>query len=463
MSNELISVYFLNDLNTSVLALCDTLRCKESLPFVFISLFHEYQHHRAYFLLKENPSLLSYKDVYLLYVKIIHKLKLPPLPNPPIDINKLNLPFRKSPSINTQSLNLLHESKLQTSVSETKSKLIESFKLDHRNLEALIMLYEIGYNDIEMAALINKINKPNLKNLYLQIFSPSNRKEIYSLFQARLIITSDYREKKADYLLQFGSYLLSVFPNSELGYLALGFHFILKKNYKKAKQFLYMALDLNKGNPAVFIALGTANSLAFHREYSNLSFKKALSIDPNNYKILFLLGREYFLSNYFNEALPLLKMAYDISKDKQIGYFYIMALIRSDHNEIAKSLLEKFNDSGFWAVCYILEKNYSSAIDAIAEMEKSFCKFLLMAIVTFLINCDAGEARGIFENALKMDVNCVFLKKLIGDIEGFDRKSMFAFFEDHLVCLGIVDNEFYWVFFFTYFCFFILFFVDGHV
>lgn len=445
MLNELVSIYFLNDLNKSLLALCDTLRSKDSLPFVIICLYNELQFHRAYFLIKDNPYLLNYKDIYILYVKIIYKLKLEPIEYNKLEYNKLDLPLKKSISIYSQSLKILIEAKLEKNYKERKLKLIESFKYDHRNLEALILLYENGINDIEINNLLKIITKPNLKNIYLQIFSPLNRKEIYSLFQAKLIISNDYKEKNIDILLQFGSYLLSVFPDSELGYLALGFHFILKGDYNKSKNFLYFALDLNKYNASVYIALGTANSLAYHREYANLAFKKALTIEPNNYKILFLLGREYFLSNYFIETIPLFKKAYEMSNNKQICYFYIMSLIRTNDNDTANKLLKTINDFGFWSVCHILEKNYSSAIDSISCMKDSFSKTLLMAIVTFLINCDSEETMGILTKALEFDPSCLFLKKLILKISEFDRKSMFAFFEDHLLLLKVVEGEFYWL------------------
>lgn len=410
------------------------------------SLYHLKFYKKIEEIIIQNPKLLKYKEIRLLFIKSGFESN----EKSNSSINTLDSDF-----ISCTSIELFFHS-LSKQESIRKKLLIDSFEADTRNIEPLIFLFKESLcNSEELVLLINKIEHENLRNIMLELilYRKIDDSVICPLFLFASSSNVFFSRKSNDITNHFNAIFrsatknLDFFIDSELLYHSLGLYYLVKNRNREALKSFYKAIELNKNFGQGYLLAGIAHSRMRETETAVSILNNANYIIVTSFIPSYCLACEYQIMN----NIPVAKYHYQSSlkffekfnfneqeqtfkkrrsennlKSKTLNSFIYCLIYNEEYEEALNVIKENDINNVLRVFCYLFVGKLAEAKESLELCEYDgryyACKGFIMHVIE-----DFGAAVQSYEKSLSIKRNKVVEKLMLMAQENYvnvkDNKS----------------------------------------
>lgn len=129
----------------------------------------------------------------------------------------------------------------------------------------------------------------------------------------------------------------------------LGYMNFSQKRFAEAESFLLQAAKIHPKDFNAHYLLGIVRTELGQRDAALREWRSALTLQPDNAKLMQIMAVEYGLGGYFSEAAAVAKRALALSSSDQNSYFIALKAAQDAHDpaglDIAQAAATKFPDS----------------------------------------------------------------------------------------------------------------------
>lgn len=302
------------------------------------SLYNLKLYHRALRYIDKYDYLLDYECIRTIFLKLNHIID-----RKSVHLNSLCL--RKCLKIEIPEMKLSRESiekhlegVIQTSF-DRKNCLIESFELDNRNFESLLILKReslVTENELKMllSACSEEIREFSFSFLFY------NQNCLNSPYFSENVGLRLYNQKNIGDLIFLGMYHLDNYPEESTSLLLYGLSNILQKKFSDCKLIFYDAIKKERSLGLSWLLLGISYSNLREYDCAISSFELSKTFMVGSYKPDYFLALEYHKMSNMNQANVFYLNSLRIKKEPQVLLKYCALLIHFEYYIESLKLLE---------------------------------------------------------------------------------------------------------------------------
>ncbi|CAD25375.1 COMPONENT OF THE 20S CYCLOSOME/ANAPHASE-PROMOTING COMPLEX [Encephalitozoon cuniculi GB-M1] len=345
---SLINTYLMEEMDYSALALSEYVYRREktnaTTMLLLKAMYKLSYYERCIETIELNSAMMRIHEARIIYHRckfLVGKKSKGLLMDAECDEKMVKYPAAE---ISKKSVRLLFEGLTKEDVKQ-KEILLEAYRCDNRNLEALLrMKNESLISKKELLVLIDECKDDLMRGIYLEIFYPSFEPDFcflpfYSPWYGFKLAKQYYKKRKDMLLFNLGVSMVRLYPNSEHSFISLGLFFLMSSNYPEARRCFYKAVQINNKYGRGWLYLGMAYSGMKECESSIACLNIAYKTMIGSYKPSFYLATEYHRMNNFERASFFYKHALGINPSVQVQEKYISLLIYYEYYPEALSYL----------------------------------------------------------------------------------------------------------------------------
>ncbi|KAM0680056.1 hypothetical protein GINT2_001746 [Glugoides intestinalis] len=384
-------------------------------------------------IVENNPELLKYQEIKLLYIKSGKETE---------ENATLRIILPEHDMLNPESVELLFSafSKKET---HRKRAFMSSFENDTRNIEGLLYLYKESLcTKIETFNLITRVPMKSVQEILYRLVSGNIKKDniecplqVFSMVFS-FLYQKGY-EEDISYLFRTCVKHIDHFSDCEFIYMGIGMYYLSKNQPKEALKSFYKAIELNKNLGTGYLFAGIAHSRLKETEYAVKLLDNAYSIMESFYVPSYCLAYEYQLMNnipkakhYFKRCLELMEgdqTIKELSNKQQLGkryrktqeadfkvlYSFIYCLIYNEEYDEAMNYIKQFEVKNVLKVfCLLFSGMIEEAKNALEDCAKDGLYYACKGFINHLVD-DFENAIKNYEKSLESGANAIIENLLV--------------------------------------------------
>lgn len=331
------------------------------------SLYNLKLYHRALRYIDKYDDLLEYECIRTTFLKLNHIIDKKSIHLNSLSLRqcvKIKMPEMK---LDRKSIEKHLEGIIQASF-DKKNCLVESFEMENRNFESLLVLKrESLLTEEELGALLSSCSQEMREFYESVLFYDQNI--LNSPYFSENVGLRLYNQKNKNDLIFLGMYHLDNYPTESTSLFLYGLSNILQRKYSDSKIILYDALKKERSFGLSWLLLGISYSNLREYDCAISSFELSKTFMIGSYKPDYFLALEYHKMSNMNQANIFYLNSLRIKREPLVMLKYCALLIHYEYYIESLKLLESLRTKEPLKNIHLLLLTYSFLF--LGELEKA--------------------------------------------------------------------------------------------